>query len=166
MLAAHDGAASALDVNPHIRGCLITGGTDKLVKVWNVTDKADGKKDVSLAISRDLGLVSDLFPYRIFSPSLILLLPYFHTFVLHSLSNFLLLSYSPISSFLGQSLLGYVLPRRPLNHRSSRLKSQTPNLGRRSKRGCPKNLLSKAQRSRTRSPREARRWYRWCCERR
>lgn len=57
MLAAHDGAASALDVNPHIRGCIITGGTDKMVKVWNVNDKSDGKKDVSLVISRDLGVV-------------------------------------------------------------------------------------------------------------
>ena len=84
--------------------------------------------------------------------------------MLFTLTYSLSLSYLLISSFLGQSLLGYVLPRRPLNHRSSRLKSQTPNLGRRSKRGCPKNLLSKAQRSRTRSPREARRWYRWCCE--
>ena len=57
MLAAHDGAASALDVNPHIRGCIVTGGTDKMVKVWNINDKSDGKKDVSLAISRDLGVV-------------------------------------------------------------------------------------------------------------
>ena len=57
MLAAHDGAASALDVNPHIRGCLATGGTDKMVKVWNVIDKDDGKKNVSLVTSRDLGVV-------------------------------------------------------------------------------------------------------------
>lgn len=57
MLSAHDGAASALDVNPHIRGCLVTGGTDKYVKVWNVNDKADGKKEVSLVTSRDLGVV-------------------------------------------------------------------------------------------------------------
>ncbi|KLO09741.1 transducin family protein/WD-40 repeat family protein [Schizopora paradoxa] len=55
MLAAHDGAASALDVNPHIRGCIVTGGTDKMVKLWNVNNQVkDGKKDVSLAISRDL----------------------------------------------------------------------------------------------------------------
>ena len=57
MLAAHDGATSALDVNPHIRGCLVTGGTDKLVKLWNVNDKTDGKKEVSLVTSRDLGVV-------------------------------------------------------------------------------------------------------------
>ncbi|KAL5526494.1 PWP1 [Sanghuangporus sanghuang] len=56
MLAAHDGAASALDVNPHIRGCLVTGGTDKMVKIWNVNDKNNGKKEVSLVTSRDLGV--------------------------------------------------------------------------------------------------------------
>lgn len=57
MLAAHDGATSALDVNPHIPGCIVTGGTDKMVKVWNINDKND-KKEVSLVISRDLGIVS------------------------------------------------------------------------------------------------------------
>ncbi|KAL1727309.1 WD40-repeat-containing domain protein [Schizophyllum commune] len=56
-LAAHDGAASSIDVNPHIKGCLATGGTDKLVKVWNVTeDDAEGKRSVSLVTSRDLGV--------------------------------------------------------------------------------------------------------------
>ncbi|KAG6845473.1 hypothetical protein H0H87_008833 [Tephrocybe sp. NHM501043] len=43
-LSAHDGAVSSIDVNPHIRGCIVTGGTDKLVKVWNVTDDTDGGK--------------------------------------------------------------------------------------------------------------------------
>ncbi|KAI0955663.1 hypothetical protein AcV7_006269 [Taiwanofungus camphoratus] len=57
ILSAHDGAASALDVNPHIRGCIATGGTDKIVKVWNVTEHADlGKRQVSLVTSRDLGV--------------------------------------------------------------------------------------------------------------
>lgn len=61
MLAAHDGAASALDVNPHIRGCIATGGTDKMVKIWNISDREkDGKKDVSLVISRDLGVVRQI----------------------------------------------------------------------------------------------------------
>ena len=61
-LAAHDGAASALDVNPHIRGCIVTGGTDKLVKVWNVNESESGdKRDVTLVTSRDLGVVS--FPF-------------------------------------------------------------------------------------------------------
>lgn len=62
-LSAHDGAASALDVNPHIRGCIVTGGADKMVKVWNVTDAEDdgGKRSVSLVTSRDLGVVSDSY---------------------------------------------------------------------------------------------------------
>ncbi|KAI0046584.1 transducin family protein/WD-40 repeat family protein [Auriscalpium vulgare] len=56
-LSAHDGAASSIDVNPHIRGCIATGGTDKLVKVWNVTDEeVGGKRQVSLVTSRDLGV--------------------------------------------------------------------------------------------------------------
>ncbi|KAK2463411.1 hypothetical protein APHAL10511_004497 [Amanita phalloides] len=55
-LSAHDGATSALDVNPHIRGCIVTGGTDRLVKVWNITDEATGRRNVSLATSRDLGI--------------------------------------------------------------------------------------------------------------
>ncbi|KAL6301335.1 WD40 repeat-like protein [Sparassis latifolia] len=56
-LSAHDGAASALDVNPHIRGCIVTGGTDKIVKIWNVHEDADlGKRQVSLVTSRDLGV--------------------------------------------------------------------------------------------------------------
>ncbi|OCH83962.1 transducin family protein/WD-40 repeat family protein [Obba rivulosa] len=56
-LSAHDGAASALDVNPHIRGVLATGGTDKIVKVWNINEDADiGKRQVSAVTSRDLGV--------------------------------------------------------------------------------------------------------------
>jgi periodic tryptophan protein 1 len=58
-VAAHDGAACALDVNPHIRGCIATAGTDKMVKIWNVQeDKVGGKRQVSLVAGRDLGLVS------------------------------------------------------------------------------------------------------------
>lgn len=56
-ISAHDGPASALDVNPHIRGCLATGGMDGKVKVWNVNEEGS-KRDVSLAVSRDLGVVS------------------------------------------------------------------------------------------------------------
>ncbi|KAJ7455207.1 WD40-repeat-containing domain protein [Mycena galericulata] len=65
-LSAHDGAASALDVNPHIRGCIATGGNDKLVKVWNVLEDDDGKRGVSLVTSRDLG-VGKVFS-TVFSP--------------------------------------------------------------------------------------------------
>ena len=61
-IAAHDGAACALDVNTHIRGCLATAGTDKMVKIWNVQGdgETDGKRQVSLVAGRDLGLVSPL----------------------------------------------------------------------------------------------------------
>ncbi|KAH9945055.1 transducin family protein/WD-40 repeat family protein [Epithele typhae] len=56
-VSAHDGAVSALDVNPHVRGVLATGGTDKVVKVWNIADDPDtGKRGVSLVTSRDLGV--------------------------------------------------------------------------------------------------------------
>ncbi|KAF9485125.1 WD40 repeat-like protein [Pholiota conissans] len=55
-LAAHDGPASSIDVNPHLRGCIATGGTDKLVKVWNVNDEENSKRSVSLVTSRDLGV--------------------------------------------------------------------------------------------------------------
>ncbi|EGN98850.1 hypothetical protein SERLA73DRAFT_89888 [Serpula lacrymans var. lacrymans S7.3] len=65
-LSAHDGAASALDVNPHIRGCLCTGGADKLVKVWNVEAAPDGKPNVSMVASRDLE-VGKVFS-AVFSP--------------------------------------------------------------------------------------------------
>ncbi|KAG5638480.1 hypothetical protein H0H81_012412 [Sphagnurus paluster] len=66
-LSAHDGAVSSIDVNPHIKGCVVTGGTDKLVKVWNVVDEADGgKRNVSLVASRDLG-VGKVFS-TVFSP--------------------------------------------------------------------------------------------------
>ena len=56
-LSAHDGAVSALDVNPHIPGCIATGGTDKVVKIWNINEDADlNKRQVSLVTSRDLGV--------------------------------------------------------------------------------------------------------------
>lgn len=64
-LSAHDGAVSALDVNPHIPGCIATGGSDKLVKIWNVMEgESDAKKrQVSLVTSRELGVVSSSFPF-------------------------------------------------------------------------------------------------------
>ncbi|KAG8714583.1 hypothetical protein FRC11_007909 [Ceratobasidium sp. 423] len=52
-LSAHTGAASALDINPHVKGCIATGGADKLVKVWNV--EVDGESvNASMVISRNL----------------------------------------------------------------------------------------------------------------
>ena len=56
-LSAHDGAVSSIDVNPHLKGCIVTGGTDKQVKIWNIDDEENGKRSVSLVTSRDLGVV-------------------------------------------------------------------------------------------------------------
>ncbi|CAO3617033.1 unnamed protein product [Cunninghamella blakesleeana] len=54
VLQAHDGPVSALDINPLVPGCIATGGTDKLIKVWNTTDNRP-----SMVTSRnfDLGKV-------------------------------------------------------------------------------------------------------------
>ncbi|KAJ3288503.1 hypothetical protein HK104_008144 [Borealophlyctis nickersoniae] len=50
-LHAHDAAVSALDVSPLLDGLIVTGSTDKQVKLWNVKE---GKP--SCLSSRDLGL--------------------------------------------------------------------------------------------------------------
>ncbi|KAJ1307800.1 hypothetical protein OPQ81_001883 [Rhizoctonia solani] len=52
-LSAHTGAASALDINPHVRGCVATGGADKLVKIWNVETGGESV-NASMVISRNL----------------------------------------------------------------------------------------------------------------
>ncbi|KAG9003066.1 hypothetical protein FRB90_011254 [Tulasnella sp. 427] len=52
-LQAHDGAASGLDVNPHVRGLIATGGTDSYVKLWNVTED-QGAARVKMLTSRNL----------------------------------------------------------------------------------------------------------------
>ncbi|KAH7884405.1 WD40-repeat-containing domain protein [Phlebopus sp. FC_14] len=65
-ISAHDGAVSALDVSPLLRGCICTGGTDKLVKVWNVDQTEGGKPSVSMVASRDLE-VGKVFS-AVFSP--------------------------------------------------------------------------------------------------
>ncbi|KAG1766522.1 transductin family protein/WD-40 repeat family protein [Suillus placidus] len=65
-LSAHDGAVSALDVSPLLRGCICTGGTDKLVKVWNVDQTTGGKPAVSMVASRDME-VGKVFS-AVFSP--------------------------------------------------------------------------------------------------
>ncbi|CAE6415380.1 unnamed protein product [Rhizoctonia solani] len=59
-LSAHTGAASALDVNPHVRGCIATGGADKLVKIWNVEVDGDAV-NASMVTSRNLEIVRTLY---------------------------------------------------------------------------------------------------------
>ncbi|GAA5829504.1 hypothetical protein JCM3770_002477, partial [Rhodotorula araucariae] len=55
-LAAHDSSVSSLDINPLVKGCIVTGGTDNMVKVWNVAEQDDGKRNISLVTARDLGV--------------------------------------------------------------------------------------------------------------
>jgi len=54
-LAAHDSSVSAFDISPIIPGLLISGGLDKMVKVWNLEDKS-GSPTLSMVVSRDLGV--------------------------------------------------------------------------------------------------------------
>ncbi|KAF8753391.1 WD40 repeat-like protein [Rhizoctonia solani] len=65
-LSAHTGAASALDINPHVRGCVATGGADKLVKIWNVEVDGDNV-NASMVTSRNLEVVRKVFTVG-FSP--------------------------------------------------------------------------------------------------
>ncbi|KAJ9122496.1 hypothetical protein QFC22_001924 [Naganishia vaughanmartiniae] len=62
-ISAHDGPVSALDVNPHVRGCIATGGMDKLVKIWNVQEEEDTRREISMVTSQDLG-VGKVFTLR------------------------------------------------------------------------------------------------------
>ncbi|SGY40641.1 BQ5605_C003g02405 [Microbotryum silenes-dioicae] len=55
-LSAHDSSVSSLDINTHIKGCIVTGGTDNMVKLWNVGEEDGGKKNISLVTARDLGV--------------------------------------------------------------------------------------------------------------
>lgn len=57
-ISAHDGPVSALHVNPHVRGCIATGGMDKTVKIWNVQEEDDARREISMVTSQDLGVVS------------------------------------------------------------------------------------------------------------
>ena len=50
-LQAHDQAVCSFDVNPIIPGFLVTGSTDKEVKLWNVQPS-----EPSMVVSRDLGV--------------------------------------------------------------------------------------------------------------
>ncbi|RXK40948.1 periodic tryptophan protein 1 [Tremella mesenterica] len=47
-ISAHDSAASALDVSPHIPGLLLTGGQDKLVKLWNILEEETEGSNVAV----------------------------------------------------------------------------------------------------------------------
>ncbi|KZM27213.1 hypothetical protein ST47_g1651 [Ascochyta rabiei] len=51
VLQAHDESISSFDINPIIPGFLVTGSTDKQVKLWNVQENGP-----SMVVSRDLGV--------------------------------------------------------------------------------------------------------------
>jgi hypothetical protein len=126
-LQAHDGAVSALDVNPHVRGCLATGGTDKLVKVWALDSGADDAvKNVSLVTSRDLGVVRVLFP---------------------------LMRRAGLTMCAGQGLHDRVVARRPAHARRRGLEGAPPDLGRRRERGRAQGVRAAARRRGPRAPR-------------
>ncbi|WFD32958.1 rRNA-processing protein [Malassezia sp. CBS 17886] len=60
-LVAHDGACTTLDVSPHIPGCLLTGGTDRQVKLWSVDGDGGGDgggrpRSINLVTARDLDI--------------------------------------------------------------------------------------------------------------
>ncbi|KXS17667.1 WD40 repeat-like protein [Gonapodya prolifera JEL478] len=50
-LHAHDGATSSVVMSPSVRGCLVTGGDDGTVKVWDVS--TEGVKSV---VSKEVGV--------------------------------------------------------------------------------------------------------------
>ena len=53
-LQAHDSSVSSFDINPTVPGFIVTGSTDKEVKVWNITDNKP-----SMVVSRkpDVGKI-------------------------------------------------------------------------------------------------------------
>jgi periodic tryptophan protein 1 len=63
MLDAHQKAVSSLDYCPGFEGMLVTGGTDKIVKLWNVG--TGEKATISLVASRDLGVVRRAAVWRV-----------------------------------------------------------------------------------------------------
>jgi periodic tryptophan protein 1 len=53
LLQAHDSAISTFDISPSHPGLIVTGSTDKIVKLWRVTPSSQGP---SMVLSRDLDL--------------------------------------------------------------------------------------------------------------
>lgn len=138
-LSAHDGEVSSLDINPHIRGCIATGGADKMVKVWNINEDADAqKRQVSLVTSRDLGVVSAVHPF----PTMV--------------SNICV---------LGQSIHGRVVSRRFAYACCRGIQSESSSVGRRRKRWCSQGSLLQASRGGPYCQREDKRWCNRCCKR-
>jgi hypothetical protein len=138
-LQAHDGAVSALDINPHIRGCMVTGGTDKQVKVWNIDADGDSVKNVSLVTSRDLGVVrAPALPRAAYTHA----------------------------CCIGQGLHGRILARRRAHRRRRGLEGESAGLGRRRERGRAQGVRAEARAGRPRPQGEGGRRRHRCAERR
>ena len=140
-ISAHDGAASALDVSSQLRGCICTGGADKVVKVWNIDQGEGGKSSVSMVASRDMDVVSLSFICRWF------------TMV-------------DTIDLTGKSLFSSFLSRRSPHDRSCRFKSETPDLGCGCEHGRKKGICIKIRRGRKGSKRKRRQWSHWSRQRR
>lgn len=110
-LSAHDSSVSSLDINSKIKGCIVTGGTDNLVKIWNVEEQDGGKRHISLVASRDLGVVRPSLPAT-----------------------------RLISRTSGQGVLGILLSRRCHDARRGRLQGKPPDLGHHLQRGSATGL--------------------------
>ncbi|GAK62378.1 WD40 repeat-like protein [Moesziomyces antarcticus] len=56
-LQAHDTACTAVDISPHIPGCILTASSDRSIKLWNLATSAEAApSSISLVLARDLGL--------------------------------------------------------------------------------------------------------------
>jgi periodic tryptophan protein 1 len=67
-LQAHDTACTAVDISPHIPGCILTASSDRSIKLWNLATSAEAApSSISLVLARDLGL-GKIFAAK-FSPS-------------------------------------------------------------------------------------------------
>lgn len=129
---------SGLDVNPHIPGCIATGGTDKVVKVWNLTEDTDlQKRQVSLVTSRDLGVVR-------------------HFTILVALKRF-------PDIRIGQGFLSLLVAGRRSHSRRRWLKSQTANLGCRRQRWRKEGTWTQDQSCRSRAQGKGKWWSHRCC---
>jgi periodic tryptophan protein 1 len=53
-LHAHDAAVSALDINPLVPECLVTGASDKTVKIWSLKD---GQPRMVVSREMDVGRI-------------------------------------------------------------------------------------------------------------
>ncbi|KAJ1030372.1 hypothetical protein NDA16_001281 [Ustilago loliicola] len=71
-LQAHDTAATAVDISPHIPNSILTASSDRTIKLWNLSTSSPTSVDsppsaINLVLSRDLG-IGKIFAAK-FSPN-------------------------------------------------------------------------------------------------